>query len=50
MYMDFVRFGWIFIFMTPSDVELSFCIVFLGHLCPNSARMMRMYAAFLAAI
>ena len=50
MSMDFVRFGWILLSMTPSAVELSVCIGVLGCLCPNYWRIICMYAASMAAI
>ena len=50
MSMDFVRFGWMLLLITPSAVELSVCIGVLGCLCPNYLRIMFMYDASLAAI
>ena len=46
----FVRFGWILLLMTPSDVELSVCSGVLGCLCTKYVRMMRIYATSLEAI
>ena len=48
--MALVRFGWILLLMTPSDVELSVCIGIFGCLCPNSLRIICMYTASLEAI
>ena len=50
MSMDFVRFGWILLLMTPSDVELLIWIKGIGCLCPNYSIIIHMYAASLAAI
>ena len=45
-----MRVGWILLLMTNSAVDFSVCIGFVGCLCPIHSRIIRMYAASLAAI
>ena len=48
--MYLVLLGWILLLMNPSAVELSVCIGVLGFFCPNTSRVIRMYAAYRASM